>query len=328
MYKTFFGLNRSPFELSPDPYFIYPTERIKETLSSVYYAISQRKGFVVLTGEVGTGKTLMMRWLLDLLKRQQVPFSNVFNPRLSSIDLFRYICHDLGINVDEPTKGNLLQALYRFLLVQLEKGLTTVLVVDEAQQLSSNVLEEVRLLTNLETTQQKLVQIILVGQPELDTKLDSFELRQLKQRIAVRCRLEPFREDEVRTYIERRLRLAGATAQAHTIFPVETVEAIYRYSLGVPRVINSICEQALVAAYARGTSSISVEIIDEIATYFRLQPAACSFEREKARAFGVGDQESAAKSLLKRIEHMERIAAQLSRQAARAPSSLAIEEHL
>jgi len=143
MYKDFFGLKRSPFELSPDPYFVLPTAKIKDTLFSIYYAIAQRKGFVVLTGEVGTGKTLMIRCLLTLLKRQQVRFCNVFNPRLSPLDFLRFVVHDLGIDVAEPTKANLLQALYRFLLAQAEKGLTTVLVIDEAQQLPLSVLEEV-----------------------------------------------------------------------------------------------------------------------------------------------------------------------------------------
>lgn len=313
MYKTFFGLKRSPFELSPDPYFVFPTEKIKETLFSVYYAIAQRKGFVVVTGEVGTGKTLMMRCLLDLLKRQQVRFSNVFNPRLSPLDFLRYVTHDLGINVPEPTKANLLQALYRFLLAEVAKGLTTVLVIDEAQQLPLSVLEEVRLLTNLETTQQKLLQIILVGQPELDARLDSYELRQLKQRIAVRCRLEPLRENEVRTYVERRLQLAGANGYVQTLFPPETLSAVYRYSFGVPRIINSLCDQGLLAAYARNTKVVSVEMIDEIATYLRLQPTPTLLGPEKTRSNGGAGQQAAAKSLLQMIETMEKVAAGLAR---------------
>jgi general secretion pathway protein A len=271
MYEHLFELNRAPFELSPDPYFVVCTKKTKEAMASLYYATRQRKGFVVITGEVGTGKTLLVRCLLDSLRRQRAAFANVFNPRLSALDFLRYIAFDLGIKTVEPTKSSLLQALFAFLLAQAAKGLTTVLVVDEAQQLSSNVLEEIRLLANFETSRQKLIQIILAGQPELDKKLDSYELRQLKQRIAARCRLEPFSEEETRIYIEGRLKLSGAT-QVETIFPVETIEAIHRYSLGIPRLINSICDQSLMAAYAGRVRTVSADMVDDVASYFRLQP--------------------------------------------------------
>lgn len=271
MYKQFFGLDRNPFELSPDPYFVFPTDKTKEVFAAVYYAVARRKGFVVVTGEVGTGKTLMVRCLLKILKRQQVAFSNVFNPKLSALDFLRFVAHDLGLKVPDPTKGNVLAALYEYLLDQALNGKTTVLVVDEAHQLSMNALEEIRLLTNLETTQQKLVQIILVGQPELDRTLDSFELRQLKQRIAVRCQLEPLTAPETATYIERRLHLSGAGNRAEKIFPPETIEAIYRYSRGVPRLINAISEQSLIAAFAKASTAITPEIVEQVASYFRLQ---------------------------------------------------------
>ena len=274
MYKAFFGLTRNPFELSPDPSFMCPSGRSEEALASIYHSILQRKGFVVLTGEVGTGKTLVVRYLCDLWKNRRIPFANIIGPSLSVSDFLSYLVFDLGIEATEPTKGNLLRALYGFLLAQHEKGLTTVLVIDEAHQVSPSVLEEIRLLTNFETAQEKLLQVLLVGQPELDQKLDSFELRQLKQRVAIRCQLEPLCEEETALYIERRLTLAGAKLQATTIFPAETVGAIYRYSSGVPRLVNSICEQALVAAYARHTPDVSVEIIDEVASYFRLEPTA------------------------------------------------------
>jgi len=272
MYKTFFGLNRNPFELSPDPSFLCPLGKSEEALASIYHAVERRKGFVVLTGEVGTGKTLTVRYLCELWKDRQIPFANVIGPRLSVTDFLSYVAFDLGIKISESSKGNLLRALYQFLLTQFEKGLTTVLIVDEAHQLPGAVLEEIRLLTNFETAQEKLLQILLVGQPELETKLDSFELRQLKQRIAIRCQLEPFTEDETRRYIERRLTLAGASSQASSIFPLETVRGIYRYSTGVPRLVNSICEQALVAAYARQIHVVPAEMVDEVAEYFRLRP--------------------------------------------------------
>jgi general secretion pathway protein A len=273
VYKAFFGLVRNPFELSPDPSFLCPLGRSEEALASIYHAILRRKGFVVLTGEVGTGKTLTVRYLCELWKDRQIPFANVIGPILSVTDFLSYVTFDLGIKVAEPSKGNLLRALYEFLLAQFEKGLTTVLVVDEAHQLPRAVLEEIRLLTNFETAQEKLLQILLVGQPELDNKLDSFELRQLKQRVAIRCHLEPLSEDETRLYIERRLRLAGASSSAGTIFPTDAVQAIYQHSSGIPRLVNSICEQALVAAYALQLPSIPVEIIDDVASYFRLNLA-------------------------------------------------------
>lgn len=305
MYNSFYGLNRSPFELSPDPHFVFPTEGSKEALASIYYAVCRRKGFIVMTGEVGTGKTLIVRCLLALLKRQQVAFANVFNPRLSVLEFLRYVVYDLGIQAAGPTKGDLLRALYGFLLAQFEKGMTTVLVVDEAQQLSAAVLEEVRLLTNLETSQQKLLQIVLVGQPELDEKLDSYELRQLKQRIAVRCRLQPLREGETRDYIAHRMKLAGKQSPLEEMFPAETLEAIYRYSLGVPRLINSLCEQSLIAGFARGEQQIRPETIDEVATYLRLQPTP-DLVRTELRPQAT-DGRAAAKSVLDLINHLERL---------------------
>jgi len=271
MYKDFFGLNRNPFELSPDPSFTFASENSRQALASIMYAVAKRKGFVVLTGEVGTGKTLIVRSLFQLWKREQIAFANIFAPNLSVIDFLRSTASDLGIEVREPTKGTLLQGLYRFLVAQFEKGHTTVLVIDEAHQVPTSVLEEIRMLTNLETDEQKLVQVLLVGQPELDGKLDSFELRQLKQRIAVRCHLEPFCEEETRDYIERRLELAGAKAQAKTTFPAETLKAIYCYSRGIPRLINAVCDRALVAAYARQLRVVPVETISEVASYLHLQ---------------------------------------------------------
>src|SRR6202049_4547906 len=273
MYNDFFGLNRSPFELSPDPFFLFSSEKNKDAVASIYYAICRRKGFIVMTGEVGTGKTLMLRCLFELWEREQIPFAYFIGPRLSTTDFLSYITFELGIKVDEPTKGNLLRALYGFFLAQFERGLTTVLIIDEAHQIPRSVLEEIRLLTNFETAQQKLVQIVLVGQPELEKKLDSVELRSLKQRIAARCRLDPLLEEEVQQYIARRLELSGAGEQAAAIFPPETVHAIYRYSLGIPRMVNSIWDQALIAAFERKVPVVPVEVIDEIAVRFRLTPA-------------------------------------------------------
>jgi general secretion pathway protein A len=275
MYKQFFGLDRNPFELSPDPSFICPSEKNNEALSLISYAISQRKGFIALTGEVGTGKTLMLRCLFESWRREGIAFANIFAPKLPVIDFLTYVVNDLGIETAEaePTKGNLLRAFYAFVSAQCAKGLTTVLVIDEAHQAPTHVLEEIRMLTNVETNEGKLVQVLLVGQPELDDRLDSFELRQLKQRIAVRCHLEPLREEETRQYIEQRLRIAGADPARKRIFPPETIQHIYLCSRGIPRIVNSICDQALITACSRHVHVVTVEIVDEVASRFRFTPA-------------------------------------------------------
>jgi general secretion pathway protein A len=272
MYKSFFGLTRNPFELSPDPSFICPSEKHSEALSLISYAISQRKGFMVLTGEVGTGKTLMLRCLFESWRREGIAFANIFAPKLSVMDFLTYAAADLGIETAEPTKGDLLRAFYAFVSAQRAKGLTTVLVIDEAHHATTQVLEEIRMLTNIETNQEKLVQVLLVGQPELDDKLDTFELRQLKQRIAVRCQLEPLGEEETRQYIEQRLKIAGADPGVRQIFPAESIRHIYQCSRGIPRIVNSICDQALIAACAQRIHDVPVEIVDEVALRFRFAP--------------------------------------------------------
>ena len=189
MYKAFYNLKRNPFELPPDPSFLFPTSRHNEALAALYYGVRRHKGFVVMTGEVGTGKTLLVRCLLQLLRGTNVAYAYVFNSRLSSTEFLQYVAGDFGLAASGKTKGELLLELGSFLVARHQKNLTTVLVADEAHHLSAEVLEEIRLLTNLETSQGKLLQILLVGQPELDEKLDSVELRQLKQRIALRSHL-------------------------------------------------------------------------------------------------------------------------------------------
>jgi general secretion pathway protein A len=272
MYKSFYNLRRNPFEITPDPSFLFPTIRHKEALAALYYGVRRQKGFVVLTGEVGTGKTLVVRWLLQLLKGTNVAYAYIFNSRLSSLEFLHFIAGDLGLETSTKTKSDLLLELGKFLINRHQQRLTTVLVVDEAHHLSTEVLEEIRLLTNLETAQAKLLQILLVGQPELDEKLDLVELRQLKQRIALRARLEPLSREETGGYIEGRLQMAGAKDPAHAnaLFPSDTIAEIYRHSRGIPRLINTICENALITAYARQLRSVPVEIVDEVAREFRL----------------------------------------------------------
>jgi len=269
MYKSFYNLQRNPFEITPDPSFLFPTTRHNEALASLYYGVTAHRGFVVLTGEVGTGKTLILRSLLALLQRRDVAFALVFNPTLSSLEFMRYIARDFGLAVGDKAKDELIHVLNGFVLQRHQKGLTTLLVVDEAHHLSPEILEEIRLLSNLETSQRKLLQIVLAGQPELDQKLDSHELRQLKQRIALRCHLDPLSPNETREYMSRRLKIAGAPA-AIEIFSKPAIEAVFRHSRGIPRLINTICENALLAGYAKHAATITSEIIDGIARDLRL----------------------------------------------------------
>ena len=270
MYKAFYKLTRSPFEITPDPSFLFATRTHNEALANLYYGVRQHKGFVVMTGEVGTGKTLLVRCLLHLLNRANVEYAYVYNTRLSPFEFLQYIAGDFGLPASGKSKSELLLQLNAFLVDRHQKSLTTVLVVDEAHHLSVDVLEEIRLLTNLETAQRKLLQILLVGQPELDEKLDSFELRQLKQRIALRCHLQALNQDETKRYIERRLQLAGANAHADTVFSADAITTIYQHSHGIPRLINTICENALILAYAKRTATVMADTIDEVASDFRL----------------------------------------------------------
>jgi type II secretory pathway predicted ATPase ExeA len=270
MYKKFYELARNPFEISPDPYFFYPTPRHNEALASLTYGVYRRKGFVVVTGEVGTGKTLLVRFLLEALNRNRIASAFVYNPRLSELDFLAHVLTDLRIPFAGRTKSEMLSRLNNYLVARSRTGGTTALVVDEAQALTWELLEEIRLLTNLETSQHKLLQIVLVGQPEFEQKLDSPQLRQLKQRIGLRCRLEPLALEEMRGYIQRRLELAGANSHGSAIFPEETIVLIHKYSRGIPRLANTLCENSLVSGFSRQTTTITPEIVQEVATSFCL----------------------------------------------------------
>lgn len=271
MYKAFFNLTRNPFELTPDPTCFVPSKRHNEALAALYYGVRQHKGFVVLTGEVGTGKTFLLRCLLGVLKESKdVVYAYLFNGRLTPTEFLQYILADLGLPAAGKSKHELLLDLGQFLISRRSRQMTTVLIVDEAHLLSSEILEELRLLSNLETTDDKLLQIVLAGQPELDEKLDSFGLRQLKQRIAVRTQLCSLNADETRQYIEQRLQIAGAGPRNTRLFPEETTAAVFRYSKGLPRLINTICENGLITAFARQLQEVSPEIIEDVAKEFRL----------------------------------------------------------
>jgi general secretion pathway protein A len=269
MYKQFFGLSKNPFEISPDPYFYHATPRHNEALANLHYGVGRRKGFIVITGEVGTGKTLLVRCLLAELRKNNIAFGYVFNPLLSTTEFFQYIMADLGLQYSGRSKTEMLLDLNRFLIQRHARGLITALVVDEAQALRPELLEEIRLLTNLETSQQKLLQIVLMGQPELEGVLDSPNLRQLKQRVSLRCQLLPLDEEQTRGYVLSRLERAGAKSEP-PIFEPEAMTKIFEYSRGIPRIINNLCENAMVNAFAREQRNVTAEMITEVAADFRL----------------------------------------------------------
>ena len=269
MYKQFFGLSRNPFEISPDPFFYHPTPRHNEALANLHYGVGRRKGFIVITGEVGTGKTLLVRCLLSELRKNNVAFGYVFNPLLPVVEFFQYIMADLGLPYAGRTKTEMLLDLNRFLIQRHARGLITALVIDEAQALRNELLEEVRLLTNLETSQQKLLQIVLMGQPELEIVLDSPELRQLKQRVSLRCQLLPLDGPQTHAYILARLERAGAAPEP-PIFSDEALDKIYEYSRGIPRIVNNLCENSMVSAFSQEQRTVTGEMITDVATDFRL----------------------------------------------------------
>jgi general secretion pathway protein A len=275
MYNSYFQLTRNPFDLTPDPTCFVPTERHNETLAALYYGVRRHKGFVVVTGEVGTGKTLLLRCLLRLLEESRdISYAYVFNNRLTSTEFLQYMLLDFGLPAVGKNKCEMLFDLSQFLVSRASRQMTTVLIVDEAHLLSEELLEEVRLLSNLETYDDKLLQIVLVGQPELDDKLDSKELRQLKQRIALRTHLLPLSFEETQRYIEHRLEIAGAGSNASSLFSSKAIATVYRFSRGFPRLINTVCENSLITAYARQTSIVTPEIVNFVAKEFRLDKGA------------------------------------------------------
>ena len=270
MYRGYYSLTRKPFEMSPDPHFYYPTPLHNEAMVTLSYGVQMRRGFVVVTGEVGTGKTLLVRCLFETLNRSNIAFAYVYNPVLSVTDFLTHVLTDLGLPAGSRSKVKMLAQLNDHLVARTSRGETTALIVDEAQLLTSKLLEEIRLLTNLETSQHKLLQIVLVGQPELDSKLDSYDLRQLKQRIGIRCRLEPLGPENVRGYIRQRLEIAGANPLVDAIFPDNTIDAVCQFSRGIPRLVNTICENALVAGFSQQTKQIQPDMIKDVAADLRL----------------------------------------------------------
>jgi general secretion pathway protein A len=270
MYNAFFGFRENPFNLSPDPAFLYRSPQHEEALANLIYGVHSRKGFIVLTGEVGTGKTTMLECLRDYLESQYVEFAFVFNSRINVEQFFEMIAYDLDLRCTTKSKTEVLFALNELLVQQAQEGRTTVLIVDEAHNLEWDVLEEIRLLGNLENPRLgKLLQIILAGQPELERKLDAPNLRQLKQRIVLRCNLQPFRAQETIEYINSRFAKAGVANQ--TVISDELMREVHFRSQGIPRLINALCDNLLLTAFAVETKEATLAMLDEICDDMRLE---------------------------------------------------------
>lgn len=260
MYNQFFGLKERPFEITPDPDFLFLSENHREALAHMVYAARERKGFTVITGEVGTGKTTLVQAFLSQLNGK-VKTAYIFNPKLTALDFLRYICEDFGLKEEKHSKGQYVAQLHNFLLERYSRDDQVILIIDEAQSLPPVLLEEVRLLTNLETPKSKLLQVILVGQPELDAVLDSHPFRQLKQRVSLRYHLQPLDEEDTKKYVEKRLASAGAI-DTH-IFTAKAMGKIFTYSQGIPRLINIISDNALLAGYSENKKIIGPKMIKE-----------------------------------------------------------------
>lgn len=268
MYKKFFGLKENPFNVNPDPRFLFQTSEIQEALACLTYGVERRRGFVLLTGEVGTGKTTLLNKLLEGLREARVATAFIFNPRLSANQFLHFMLGDFGISCESHMKSQILLVLNQWLLERYRAGETALLIVDEAQNLSLEVLEEIRLLTNLETATGKLLQIVLSGQPELETLINQTALRQLRQRITLRCRMVPLSLEETQGYISERLRIAGA--EGEPVFNSDAIEVVFRYSRGIPRVINLLCDHSLITAYAEAQKPVLAGTVEAVAREFEL----------------------------------------------------------
>jgi len=259
MYEKFFGLKQKPFNLTPDPKFLYLGESHREALAHLVYGVRERKGFMVMTGEVGTGKTTLLHALLRNLG-DDISTIFVFNPILDVKDFFKFVFIDLGIQIKDQTKGDYLLEFYQFLIESYRKNKNVVMIIDEAHNLNPFILEEIRLISNFETATDKLVQIILVGQPELSAILNRAKCRPLKQRISLWFFINPLNQSETGEYIKSRLRRAG---MANSCFTENAVDEIFHYSRGIPRIINILCDNSLTNAYATDKQKIDENIVKE-----------------------------------------------------------------
>jgi general secretion pathway protein A len=268
MYKSFFGLKENPFNVNPDPRYLFMTRQIEEALTGLMYGIQTRKGFITLTGEVGTGKTTLINRLLDWLHHRRARTAFLFNSRMNTSQLIDFILAEFEIQCDSKSKSQQLMKLNHWLLDRYRSGETVVLIIDEAQNLTYPVMEEIRLLTNLETSTEKLLQIVLSGQPELEEKLKLPQLRQLRQRIMLRCKTSALSNEETHQYMIERLKTAGAGPEP--IFSQEAMDTVHLYSVGIPRVINLLCEHSLVNAFVDHQRPIQPKIVEEVAREFQL----------------------------------------------------------
>lgn len=268
MYKNYYGLKENPFNVNPDPRFLFLTKQIEEALTGLMYGIQTRKGFITLTGEVGTGKTTLVNRLLDWLHHRRARTAFLFNSRMNTNQLFDFILAEFDIPCETKSKSQQLMKLNQWLLERYRAGETVVLIIDEAQNLTYPVLEEVRLLTNLETSTEKLLQIVLSGQPELEERLKLPQVRQLRQRIMLRCKTAPLTKEQTHEYIVERLRIAGAAGEP--IFSPAAMDTVHIYSMGIPRVVNLLCEHSLVNGFVEQQRPIQPKIVEDVAREFQL----------------------------------------------------------
>jgi general secretion pathway protein A len=290
MYKQFYGLRDIPFSLAPDPKYLFRTDSLLEVFATLQYGIESGKGLVVVTGEVGTGKTTILRSMLQSLDRS-ILAAYIFNPLLSSKDFFDLLATEFRIP-PQQSKAAMLRRLGELLVTRHKRGLSTVLVIDEAHLLPPHLLEEIRLLSNFETTREKLLQIILCGQPELLPSLAQPEQRQLKQRISLKCSIKALSQRETAEYIRWRLRVAGA--QNENLFEPETVKLIHQLAGGIPRIINNICDNALLTGFSEESRTITTDIIREVADDLDLTPVEYALyptAAEIAMGLNIGEQD-------------------------------------
>jgi general secretion pathway protein A len=312
VYKKFFGLRDNPFNVNPDPRFLFATRHTEEAISCLTFGIQSRKGFVLLTGEVGTGKTTLLNKLMEWLRLQRVSTAFIFNSRMNVPEFLDYMMADFGIPCESAAKSQILLRLYHWLLERYRLGETAVLIVDEAHNLSDDLLEEIRLMSNLETASEKLLQIVLVGQPELEQKLRQPHLRQLRQRITVRAKTQPLSPPETESYVAQRLLIAGSDRRP--VFDEEALTLIHHYSGGIPRIVNLMCEHCLVNAFVEGQEVVTARIVEATASDLDLSQggsdSSVSTEEQQAVPAGKVELLQAIKALGEQLGRLEHVFAQ------------------